>query len=318
MAELDKIGFALHADPREGRSWVALAQRAESVGFEAICVPDHPGSTGSPFVALAALAQTTSSIMLGTSVLNLGTWPPLSLASEVATLHSLSDGRVQLGVGAGHTSTEWTATGQPYPPASRRIEHMIAVTDATQALLRGEQVTACADVFRLDRARMSWLKGSSISVPLLVGGNALGVLRYGARAADTVELTGLGRTMPDGHLHVPQWDPSAVDLRTAVIAAERCPRPVRLSALVHRVAVTNHRLEMLASFRDELAGLLGDELAPTLPAMNETPFLLVGTEDEIVRQLHANRERWGISRYTVRTEAIDPITTIIEQLTTDP
>jgi alkanesulfonate monooxygenase SsuD/methylene tetrahydromethanopterin reductase-like flavin-dependent oxidoreductase (luciferase family) len=92
VVEASNIGFALQADPGDGASWVRIGRRAENAGFEAICVGDHPGLTASPFVARAALAHSTSTILLGTAVLNLGTWEPLSLAAEVATLHLLSGG----------------------------------------------------------------------------------------------------------------------------------------------------------------------------------------------------------------------------------
>lgn len=308
------IGFALQADPRDGASWVRLARQAEAAGFEAICVADHPGSTASPFVALAALAGLTSTIQLGTAVLNLGMWQPLSLAAEVATLHLLSEGRSFLGVGAGHTPSEWTVIGRPYPSPSERVARMIEVVDATRALLLGERVTARTSHVQLEEARLGWPAGPPLTVPLLVGGNGRGVLRYGARVAEMVELTGLGRTLSDGHLHVPRWDPAAVDQRIELITGERGGRDVRLGALVQRVVITPDRADVLVTFRDELVALLGEDLAPSMQALADTPFLLIGSDDEVVHQLRTNRDRWGITRYTVRAEAVEPLAPIIERL----
>lgn len=314
MPPLDGIGFSLQAEPADGGSWVQLARHAESIGFEGICLGDHPGLGASPFVALAALAQCTSTLELGTAVLNVGTWRPLHLAIEVATLVALSGERVVLGVGAGHNPTEWTATGRPFPTVDQRVEHMAEVVDATLALLRGEVVTQHTDHVQLHEAQLLRPPGPEAVIPLLVGGNGRGVLRYAARAADVIELTGLGRTLPGGRAHVPDWAPTAVDERVALIEAHRGDRPYRLSALVQLCTITDSRPADLRAFRAELADLMGHQRAPTMSDLLETPYVLVGSEDEILHQLCSNRDRWGITRYTVRTEALDAVAPIIDRL----
>ena len=314
MPPPDRIGFWLQAEPADGGSWVQLARQAEGIGFEGICLGDHLGLGASPLVALAALAQRTSTIQLGTAVLNIGTWTPLPLASEVATLVAFSGERFVLGVGAGHNPTEWTATGQPFPTVGQRVEHMVEVVDATLALLRGEIVTQHTDHVRLHQAQLRRPTGPHVAIPLLVGGNGRGVLRYAARAADVIELTGLGRTLPGGQAHVPDWAPAAVDQRLALIKAQRGDRPYRLSALVQRCTITDSRADALHAFQGELAQLMGQQQAPTVADLVETPYVLVGSEVEILHQLGANRDRWRITRYTVRTEALDALAPIIDRL----
>ena len=169
---------------------------------------------------------------------------------------------------------------------------------------------------RLAQATLRWPSGARPAVPVLVGGNGRGVLRYGARVSDTIELTGAGRTLPDGHLHRPDWDPGSLDRRVELIRGWRGSRPVRLGALVQRVGVVDARVDVLASFREELVGLMGAELVPSLSDLLETPYLLVGTEDEILDQLCRQDARWGITRYTVRADAVDALAPIIERLQT--
>ncbi len=172
----------------------------------------------------------------------------MHLATEVATLVALSGERVVLGVGAGHNPTEWTATGRTFPTVSQRVEHMVEVVDAAWALLRGEVVTLQTDHVRLHEAQLRRPPGPQVAIPLLVGGNGRGVLRYAARAADVIELTGLGRTLPDGQAHMPDWAPTAVDQRVALIKVQRGDRPYRLSALVQRCTITDSRTDALQPF----------------------------------------------------------------------
>lgn len=59
---------------------------------------------------------------------------------------------------------------------------------------------------------------------------------------------------------------------------------------------------------------MGHQQAPTMSDLLQTPYVLVGSEEEILHQLRANRDRWGITRYTVRTEALDALAPIIHRL----
>src|SRR5258708_37681291 len=86
--------------------WLDLAVKVEDLGFDALYVADHVGVAASPFTALAAAAVVTTTLRLGTYVLNCGIADPCALANEVATLDHLSNGRVVLGLGAGHTPAE--------------------------------------------------------------------------------------------------------------------------------------------------------------------------------------------------------------------
>jgi alkanesulfonate monooxygenase SsuD/methylene tetrahydromethanopterin reductase-like flavin-dependent oxidoreductase (luciferase family) len=110
-----KISFAVQAAPTDAGAWVSQARRVEAIGFEVLCAADHPGVTVSPFVALAAVATETRSVGLGTAVVNAGVREPFDIASDVASLDLLSGGRAFLGLGAGHTPSEWSAVGRPYP-----------------------------------------------------------------------------------------------------------------------------------------------------------------------------------------------------------
>jgi alkanesulfonate monooxygenase SsuD/methylene tetrahydromethanopterin reductase-like flavin-dependent oxidoreductase (luciferase family) len=135
------ISFGLQAAPDAGQ-WPAFASRAESLGFETLCTADHPGLTVSPFAALAAAAPSTKTIRLGTAVVNAGVRDPFDIASDVATLDLLSDGRALLGLGAGSTPSEWTSRGREYPSPGERIEHLSRVTSIPPRSPPGSTTTA--------------------------------------------------------------------------------------------------------------------------------------------------------------------------------
>jgi hypothetical protein len=109
------VSFSVQASPADTDGWLRLAARCEAAGFDALLVADHPGSDASAFVALAAAAAVTSTIGLGSYVSNAAVREPILLATDVATLDVVSNGRARLGIGAGHTPAEWHAIGRQRP-----------------------------------------------------------------------------------------------------------------------------------------------------------------------------------------------------------
>jgi probable F420-dependent oxidoreductase len=292
------IRVSVQAAPRDRTSWLDLARAVEVGGFHALHAADHPGSSPAPFVALSAAAAVTERIELGTCVVNAGVWEPLALASTVATLDLVSDGRAVLGVGAGHTPQEWTSTGRSFPAAGDRVSRMIELVEATSRLLAGGTTSYAGEHFTLADAVLDGPRPVRDPIPLLVGGNGRRVLRFAARNADIVGITGLGRMLADGHRHEVDWSPAALQETIRMIsAATGLGRPPEMEALVQAVIVTE---DTSASARDLTEYIPGASIDDLLSA----PFVWIGTVDEIAAKLRRTQETLGISRYVVRPPAM--------------
>ena len=274
------VTFSLQALPTTAAEWLDLARRAEQIGFESLYVADHPGSCASPFVALAAAAAVTTRLRLGSYVSNAGVREPILLASDVATLDVVSGGRAVLGIGAGHTPAEWEAVGKTRPGVRGRVDHCIEVAERTRAFLSAETKV-------------------QEQVPLLVGGGNTRLLRWAAANADLIGLSGLGRTLADGHRHETRWGRDQIDAQVALCG----DKPTE--ALVQRFEVTDDAGATYAKWSKEWEE---DEADIVL-----APYALAGTLDEIVTKLGEIERRWGIARFAVRTPAIDPVEEILKR-----
>lgn len=281
------------------------ARSAEAAGFDVLCSFDHLGSTFSALAPLAAAAGWTQRIRLAPLVLNNDFHHPALLAQELASLDRLSAGRIEVGIGAGHAFTEYAAAGLPFDPPAVRKARLAEATEILRRLLDGEEVTHAGPHYRL--SALSVLRPEQARVPILVGVNGRVALSHAARHADTIGLTMLGRTLPGGQRQGVRWEPSRLDAAVSWIreqAAERWDR-LELNALVQAVVVTKNR-------RDAAA-----ELAERVPGLDEsdaltTPFLAVGTEDDIAEHLQNCRSRWGISYFVVRD--LERFAPVIERL----
>ena len=295
--------FALQAQPLDAAEWLDLARRAEAAGFDRLTAADHPGSCASPFVALAAAAAVTTTLQLGSYVSNAAVREPILLAADVATLDVVSGGRAVLGLGAGHTPAEWDAIGRSRPGVQGRVDRCIAVAEATRALLAGEQVTVDSPELTMFNARLEKPRPVQERIPLLIGTANSQLLRWAGEHADIVGLTGFGRTLADGHSHEARWRLSDID---AQVGLARAGGDATLEALVQQVEVTDDAGAVLAEHAAEL-GMSETEL-------QQVPFVLVGTADEIVASVRAHRERWGITRYAVRRPALESLGPLLPRL----
>jgi len=302
------VEFSVQASPRDRSSWLDLARRCEDVGARALLVSDHPGTGPSPFVALAAASAVTSTLRLGSYVLNAGVRDPLLVAGDVATLDVVSGGRAEVGLGAGHTPAEWAMTGRSRPGPSARAGRLVSVAGAVADLLAGrtvpaERVGAAADVV------LTGPRPVQSRVPLLIGGGNPVLLGWGGAHADAVGLSGLGRTLADGHSHTVAWSAEQVDSQVRRVSDAAGAAGVALpalEALVQHVEITHDQTGSAQAFAAEAEVDVDDLIA--------VPYVLIGSVNQVREQVHAARERWGISRWVVREAALDAVDAVIRAL----
>jgi len=295
----------VQAGPQDRSEWLETAKRAEDLGFDFLCDGDHPGSHPSPIVSLAAAAAVTSRIKLGTYVSNAGVRDPMDLAVDVATLDLLSEGRAVLGLGAGHTPAEWETRGMQRPGVEQRVARLIDVATTTMQLLAGETVSLDRSGIRLVEARLD--DQLHRNVPLLVGGNNRKILQFAAEHADVIGLTGLGRTLAGGHKHELKWNRSQLSesFTLARSSTTRAHKP-EIQALVQVAQITEHP--------NRITEKMGADFGVPPDQILASPFVLVGTVEQIVERIEYNTETWGIDSYVVRRSSLDQIAQVIAKL----
>jgi len=300
-----RISVQGHASDSAG--WLNLAKAADGFGFDTLYAADHPGALPAPFVLLSAAAAVTEQIKLGTCVLNSGLWDPYSLATEVGTLDMISDGRAVFGVGAGHTPSEWEMRGLAIPSPSLRIDRMIEIIAAVGSLLNGQTVSTDSQLAKLEGARMS--PTLSRPVPLMIGGGGPRLLRFAAATADIVGVTGLGKTLADGHRHEANWRSAALDsmfemIRSVIPTSRKQPE---VEALVQHIEITDDPLGAANKLTEIITHATPDDLL-------SAPFIWLGSGESIAAKLLEHEERWGITRYVVRARAFTEALKVMKNL----
>jgi probable F420-dependent oxidoreductase len=277
-------------------------RQAEAFGYDTVFAPDHLG-IHAPFPLLVAAAEATERLRVGTLVLNAPFWTPALLAREVATTDQFTDGRLELGIGAGHMKWEFDMAGIPWRPFGERVDTLSTTIDELTRLFRGEEPAGAPQP-----VQRHGFDGSG--PPLIVGGTGDGVLRVAAEHADIVGIAGA--------FQIPGKPPGTFRLGTAAEAADRVrfareqagtrADGIEWNVLVQGVVETTDRRgtaeEMLQRFGSDMS--VDDVL--------ETPFLLFGTKTEMAEQLVRSRAEYGFSYITVHERFMETFAPVIELL----
>ena len=278
------------------RSW-------EAGGIGGLWIADHLGFVD-PFVPLAAAAAVTTSMQLGTLVINHDFWHPALLARAMGTLAQLAPGRCTLGVGAGHAEVEYQALGLAYERPIVRVERMTALVDATCRLLAGDSVTSANAWFQLEQCALGDAT-PTVPVPLLIGGNGDRVLRLGATRADVVGFTGFTSGTGQRHTELSHFSWRGLSERMAFMRDHAAGRAVATNLLVQRVVVTDDPVGSLTEW------LQGGSIA--VDDLLDCPFALVGSRSYISDQL-ARLASIGIDDVTVFEDSTPALLEVIEHL----
>src|SRR5713101_2957745 len=171
--------------------WADKARKVEALGYAVLTVPDHLANLVAPMPALASAAEATTRLRIGTMVLNNDFRHPVLVAREAATLDLLSDGRLELGLGAGHMRSEYEQAGLGFDSGATRVERLAEAVAIVKRLLTGEKVSFVGRHSRVTDHTVYPLPVQRPRPPILIGGHAERLLAVAAREADIVGWKGI-------------------------------------------------------------------------------------------------------------------------------
>lgn len=301
--------FGVQCKSASSRSeWVALARKIEDLGYATMTIPDHFDDQLAPIVALTSAAEATDSLRVGALVWCNDYRHPVMLAKETATLDLLSDGRLELGIGAGWMRSDYTEAGMDYDRPGVRIDRMVESISILKGLFADETFS-----FDGEHYTITDLNGTPKPVqrphpPFLIGGGGPRFLRLAGGLADIVGIN-------------PNLSAGVIDAGTGSDAtAERYEQKlswvkegagdrfddIELQIRVFFPVVTENRDELLSSMAGGV-GLSPDEAL-------ESPLALVGTTDQIIEMIRKRRERYGFSYVVIGQAEVDAFAPIVAEL----
>ncbi|MGX9790825.1 LLM class F420-dependent oxidoreductase [Mycobacterium sp. MMS18-G62] len=291
------LRFGLHTALPRGTEFGAFAMAVQDAGFDVLTIPDHLVASLSPFAGAAAAALATDQLHVGTLVLNNDFRHPVDTAREAATVAAVSGGRFELGLGAGHMKAEYDAAGLKFDSGKTRVDRLVESVDVIRPLLSGHAVDVDGAHYCVRAEAAALVADPGVDVPLLIGGNGNRVLGLAGRVADIAGLAGFSHNRDATKVELTHFDAIGLEDRIGVVrdAAGDRFEAVELNALIQFVVHTDDRHASAA----ELAAAFGG-VSPEF--VLDSPFVLLGSHEQMADTLVERQQRFGVSYWTVFDE----------------
>jgi probable F420-dependent oxidoreductase len=293
---------------RSASEWIETARKAEALGYSTLVMADHFGDQLSPVPALATAAAVTESLRVGALVFCNDFRHPAELAKETATLDLLSEGRVEVGLGAGWMSEDYDWTGIPNDPPGVRIDRLIEAVAVLRGLWNGEPFSFDGEHYTISEMT-GWPRPAQVGgPPLVIGGGGRRVLSTAARLADIVGVNpnvGEGKFGPAA---AASMSSDATEQKLGWIREAAGDRfdDIEISILKFVTIVTDDR--------DGVAAKIGGAMGMDGSAALASPHLLIGSAEQLVDELVQQREQWQASYVTVRADAYEAFAPVVAAL----
>jgi len=277
------------SDVKPGKAWADLARKLEDGGYSTLFVPDHFEDQVAPLPAMTWAAAATSELRVGALVFDNDFKHPVVLAKEAATLDLLSDGRLELGIGAGWMHTDYETSGIPFDRAGVRIDKLEEAVAIIKGLLGGEPFSFEGTHYKIDKLTGTPKPVQQPRPPILIGAGAKRMLSFAAREADIISVN---FDMSAGAINTDVVTTGTAELTTQKVELIRDAAGDRFDDIELSVTVF---MAALHEDRAQLAEMVAGSFWQPPELVLESPHFCAGTEGEIVEQLQERRERYGFS-----------------------
>jgi len=278
-------------------TWQADVRRIESLGYDTVFLPDHFGTQWDPTTALAGIAAATERLKVGALVYDVDYRHPVVFAKAAATLHLMSGGRHEFGIGAGWMETDYVEAGLPYDRPGIRISRLEEALQIITSMWENPRTTFEGAHYTVrEIAQAAELEGHG-RPRILIGGGGPRLLRLAGRHADIV---GINPKMVEGKI-------------TSETPADSTPERVREKIGWVREGATQagrdpdeiefNSLSFVTSITDDPSGLraaLAKSSGMTPEQVADCPLFLTGSAQEIRERLERQRAETGINYIVIQ------------------
>jgi probable F420-dependent oxidoreductase len=303
---MPEIKFGIAASIADFSKTRMLAEQAEALGFYSISVPDHLLNTFGKrlpelecYTALTAIAMITKRVKLLPLVTAMSYRNPALLGKITSTLDNLSGGRLIAGLGSGWLKREYDAFGYPYPSNAERIEQLAEGIQVLKAMWTQEEPAFHGRYFSIDKAYNVPKPVQKPHPPILVGGAGSRVLKVAAREADILNLIAPVTRGAVDFKESARFDKPDLKRRLGLLhkyAREggRDPASIQISSLSTTFVSNDKRQgDTMAKRAAENMGL------PDAEGARNFPMLLVGTSEEVRREIRSRIEDFNITYFVL-------------------
>ncbi|MEZ4523498.1 MAG: TIGR03621 family F420-dependent LLM class oxidoreductase [Thermomicrobiales bacterium] len=310
MAEPRPLTFsAMVSGGESGTEFIGQVKRIEEIGFTSVSMVDHFNRTFAPVPALTAAAMAAPSLRVLATVFNNDLRNPVLFAKEMATIDQISDGRLDIGLGAGWLERDYLESGTSYDRPGTRIERLEEAIRIMKRAWSGEEFSFKGEHYTVKNHRGYPLPVQQLHPPIYIGGGGRRLLSVAGRQADIIGVhVRNGRDWSDD-----REDNLRVEIEKKIgwirDAAGGRFAGIRLALLVFAARIVTSESERDAEYRR-----IAEANNMTIEAAVDSPYYLVGTAGELAHQFLELQESFGFSHFTIGGRDVEGFGPVLDEL----
>lgn len=294
--------------PFEGMTWTESVRHLESLGYSTMFAPDHLDEGYGPITAMATTAMVTTKLTVATAVFCSDLRNPAVLARELASIDRLSEGRLEVGLGAGYQINDYRGSGIPMDPPKVRVDRLIEHVAVLKGLFADGEFNFEGEHYRVEGLDGTPAPYQTGGPPIFIAGGGKRMLRFAAQNADII---GVNPSLAHSAERAKSYEDAVAERIDEKFALIREAAGPRYDDLIF------HGWLKWAQITDEPQGLaeaISAELGTDPAVVLTTPFILIGSAEEIADRVRERYERWGYSYYTLQQPAALDFAPVLELL----
>ncbi len=259
---------------------------------------------------MAAAAALTTTLKVGSLVFDCDYRHPAVLARELAAIDVLSEGRLEVGVGAGWKKLDYDRSGIPMEAPKVRVDRMIEHTKILKALFTQEEpVNFAGEHYRITDLPGTPRPYTPGGPPFIIGGGQPRVLRFAGQIADIV---GVNASIHSGEVDTDAAHdamPERIDQKVGWLREGAGARfdDIEINAWLAAAEVTDDT--------EAVADVMGQLFSADPKDVLASPLTLIGSISECAERLRERRERWGYSYSVIPGEKARDFAPLVAALT---
>jgi probable F420-dependent oxidoreductase len=317
MTERRRFRFGTFSFQTARAGVLAEAGKADALGYEVFQMADHLFQLLGAIPALMMVADSYPRLRVGTGVLCNDFHHPVVMAKDAATLDVLSEGRLELGLGAGYNPGEFEMAGIAFDQGRVRFGRLAETVQIVKRAFDGNAFSFDGAHYQVHDYTPYPVPVQRPRPPLMLGGGGRRMLSLAAAEADIVSI--VPASLPGGLGRATGFTLKSVKDKVALVRDAAGDRwdGLEINILIMGGQVTTNRRAAAQQYVSQLTEqhpefVLDGEI--TADDLLDSPYFAFGTHDEITEHLLRIREETGASYYSVFPHLVDPLEPVVGNL----
>jgi probable F420-dependent oxidoreductase len=268
--------------------WTQAAQKIEKLGYSTVFRDDHFHTRSSdPIAMLASAASVTKTLNIGSLVFAVDFRHPAVMAKAGATLHLLSSGRFEFGIGAGYRPYDYTATGIPLDPASTRVERLEEALKIITGMWTQDRTSFSGKHYQVTEIEKAGYLPEGEHPKIMIGGGGRKMMRLAAQYADIVGI--IARSGSRTGQPFEEMKKRIIRVKNAAKDFGRDPEEIEFQLILMWTEITDKPVPIIENF--------ANSLGVTTKVFENSTMAMVGSSSDIRDKIQWLREETGVNYF---------------------